>query len=111
MTLLETLYVDFANLYPDEDETGLDEDKTGLVEFLPPSIRSYEQDYCHPELMPVMLALAENAPEKFPNLKKVSFGKFYDDDEDLSPVVERAFGKRGIDCVFETDVKKDLQVR
>ncbi|KAJ4174610.1 hypothetical protein NW754_005030 [Fusarium falciforme] len=104
MTLLETLYIDFANLYPDED-------KTGLVEFLPPSIRSYEQDYCHPELMSVMLALAENAPEKFPNLKKVSFGKFYDDDEDSSSVVERAFGKRGIECVFETDVKKVLEVR
>ncbi|KAI8717484.1 hypothetical protein NCS52_00824400 [Fusarium sp. LHS14.1] len=104
LTLLETLYIDFANLYPDED-------KTGLVEFLPPSIRIYEQDYCHEEFMPVMLALAENAPEKFPNLKKVAFGKFYDDDEDLSPEVERAFGKRGIECVFEPDEKEGLAVR
>ncbi|KAL2682975.1 hypothetical protein Neosp_007436 [[Neocosmospora] mangrovei] len=104
LTLLETLYIDFANLYPDED-------KTGLVEFLPPSIRTYEQDYCHEELMPVMLALAENAPEQFPNLKKVAFGKFYEDDEDLSPEVERAFGKRGIECSFEPDEKKVLAVR
>ncbi|RSL63050.1 hypothetical protein CEP54_005404 [Fusarium duplospermum] len=78
MTLLETLYVDYANLWPDKA-------KTGLVEFLPPSIRIYEQDYCHPELIPVMRALARNAPEKFPNLKKVTFGKFYEDDEDGSP--------------------------
>ncbi|RSL40870.1 hypothetical protein CEP53_013110 [Fusarium sp. AF-6] len=104
MTLLETLYVDYANLWPDKA-------KTGLVEFLPPSIRIYEQDYTHPELMPAMRALARKAPEKFPNLKKVTFGKFYEDDEDGSPVVERAFGKRGIECVFEPDDKKALEVR
>lgn len=108
MTLLETLYIDFANLYPDDDDDDDDETrpvkvKPGLVEFLPPSIRSYGQDYCHEEFMPVMLALAESAPEKFPNLKKVNFGKFFDDDEDLSPVVKKAFRKRGIKCVFKAD--------
>lgn len=94
MTLLETLHIDYANMYADETITA-------LVGFLPSSIRSYEQDYTSPVMMKAMLNLAESAPDKFPSLEKVSFGKFYDDDENCSPVVEKAFQQRGIGCVFE----------
>ncbi|KAM0430443.1 hypothetical protein ACHAPT_005790 [Fusarium lateritium] len=104
MTVLETLHVDFANLYPDEAETG-------LVEFLPPSIQTYEQNYSNQQLVPVMLALAEGAPRKFPNLRKVSFGRLYDDNESSSPVIERAFRERGVECIFEPDVQQCFEVR
>ncbi|KAJ4318826.1 hypothetical protein N0V84_006639 [Fusarium piperis] len=100
MTSLETLYIDYANMYTDETITS-------LVGFLPPSIRSYEQDYTIPTMVSAMLNLAESAPEKFPNLKKVSFGKFYDDDDDSTPAVEKAFQERGIECVLEPDTDSE----
>ncbi|KAF5516832.1 hypothetical protein CGCS363_v000243 [Colletotrichum siamense] len=66
-----------------------------IVDFLPPSIRSFKLYDRHGKLFPDLIKLATETPEKFPNLKKVRFWGF---NEDQRMALRGSFRRAGVKC-------------
>lgn len=99
MMVLKTLRINGLYIYADEyDYHGDSWPKMNLIDLLPASIQNVTVDELSHSRLQDVLALAREAPQRFPELSQVAFPEF---EESHQKEVRRAFEERGIACSFE----------
>lgn len=108
MQVLQSLRIHSMYLWPEGDEGEAEEEDddgegeasgaTKLVNFLPKSIQNLYMDDLDSYMVKHIMALAKEAPAKFPQLSHVTFPGL---EEDVQEVVRQAYDEHGIACSFK----------